>query len=39
MKKGDKETLGKIKEAWEEVESGKCNRLDGEEFVKEMKGW
>ncbi len=35
----DLETIQDIKEAWEEIESGKYKRLSGEDFLKEIEKW
>ena len=35
----DLQTLIEIKEAWKEIEEGKCNKMDSVDFLKEVSKW
>jgi len=35
----DLEFAKRTEEAWQEIDEGKCTRMDSEDFLKEMKKW
>ena len=39
MEEDDLKTLAEIREAWKEIEAGKCTTMEFDDFIKEMKTW
>ena len=39
LEKEELETLNEIKEAWKEIELGKCRKVSKEEFLRNIKEW
>ena len=39
LEKNELETLNQIKEAWREIEAGKCRKVSKEEFLRNIKEW
>lgn len=39
LEKEELETLNEIKEAWREIEIGKCRKVSKEEFLRNIKEW
>jgi len=39
LEKEELETLAEIKEAWKEIEAGKCRKVSKEEFLRNIKEW
>ncbi|MBS3075316.1 hypothetical protein J4429_02540 [Candidatus Pacearchaeota archaeon] len=35
----DLEFAKRTEEAWQEIDEGKCTRMDSEDFLKEIKKW
>ncbi len=36
---GELEFARRTEEAWQEIDEGKCTRMDSEDFLKEIKKW
>ncbi len=39
LEKEDLKTFIEIKNAWQEIEQGKCKKMSGDEFLKEIEKW
>jgi len=37
--KEDLEFAKRTEEAWQEIDEGKCTKIDSEDFLKEIKRW